>query len=58
VSVKIFVKAANPARNTAEVGNIALGSNAQAVEMLMIAPAFCACMIGVTSRVGRITFNR
>jgi hypothetical protein len=32
-----LVKAARPARNTAEVGNIALGSNAQAVEMLMMA---------------------
>ncbi|MGY3409196.1 hypothetical protein ACVWZV_005309 [Bradyrhizobium sp. GM5.1] len=58
MSVKIFVKAARPARNTAEVGNIALGSNAQAVEMLMMAPPFCVCMIGITSRVGRITLSR
>ena len=35
-----------------------LGSKAAEVEMLMIAPAFCACMIGVTSRVGRTTFRK
>ena len=35
-----------------------LGSKAQAVEILTIAPDFCFCMAGVTSRVGRITFIR
>ncbi|MNO10049.1 hypothetical protein D3C81_2336620 [compost metagenome] len=53
-----MVKDARPARNTAEVGNIALGSKAQAVEMLMITPFFCRCMSGVTRRVGRITLSR
>jgi hypothetical protein len=43
---------------TAEVGNIALGSKAQAVEMLMIAPPFCASMMGATRRVARMTFMR
>jgi hypothetical protein len=38
-SAKIFVKAASPARNTAEVGNIGLGPNAHAVEILMMTPA-------------------
>jgi hypothetical protein len=35
---------------------MALGSKAQAVEMLMMAPDFCFCITGVTSRVGRMTF--
>ena len=35
-----------------------VGSNTQAVEMLTIAPPFCACMTGATSRVGRMTFIR
>ena len=52
------MKAARPARKTAEVGNIALGSNAQAVEMLMIAPRLLLPMIGATRRVGRMTFIR
>jgi hypothetical protein len=34
--------AASPARKTAEVGNIGLGSKAQAVETLMMAPPFAA----------------
>src|SRR5690349_20932341 len=38
VSQKIFVNAANPARKTAEVGNISLGSKAHAEEMLTITP--------------------
>ncbi|MNT73032.1 hypothetical protein D3C72_2116910 [compost metagenome] len=53
-----MVKAASPARNTAEVGNIALGSKAQAVEMLMMLPPPCFCMWGTTRRVGRITLSR
>ncbi|MCY1381474.1 hypothetical protein D9M69_693850 [compost metagenome] len=52
------MKEASPARNTAEVGNIALGSKAQAVEMLTMEPAFWRCMIGVTSRTGRMTLSR
>jgi hypothetical protein len=40
-------------RKTTEVGNIALGSKAQAVEMLMIAPPFWARMMGATKRVTR-----
>lgn len=50
--------AASPERNTAEVGNMALGSKAQAVEMLMMTPDFCFCITGTTSRVGRMTFMR
>jgi hypothetical protein len=57
-SAKILVKAASPARNTAEVGNIGLGSKVQAVEMLTMAPPFCCAMIGAARRVGRITFIR
>ena len=38
VSQKIFVNAARPARKTADVGNISLGSKAHAVEMLTITP--------------------
>ena len=58
LSAKSFVNAARPARKTADVGNISLGSNAHAVEMLTITPERCVCMIGVTRRVGRITFIR
>ena len=58
MSAKTLVKAASPARNTPEVGNIGLGSKVQAVEMLTIAPPFCATMIGVTSRVGRIDVHQ
>ncbi|MNV86599.1 hypothetical protein D3C71_1806460 [compost metagenome] len=43
-SAKILVNAARPERNTADVGNSSLGSNAQAVEMLMITPPFWRCM--------------
>ena len=57
-SANTFVNAASPARKTAEVGNIGLGSKAQAVEMLMMAPPFCCAMVGATRRVGRITFIR
>jgi hypothetical protein len=51
-SAKILVKAASPARKTAEVGNIGLGSNAHAVEMLMMAPLRCFTVAGVTTRGG------
>jgi hypothetical protein len=57
-SAKIFVKAARPALNTAEVGNIGLGSKAHAMEMLMMTPLLWLTMTGVTRRVGRITFIR
>jgi hypothetical protein len=58
VSAKILVNDANPARKTAEVGNMSLGSNVQAEEMLMIVPPFCDCIAGTTRRVARMTFNR
>ena len=48
----------SPARNTAEVGNIGLGSKAQAVEMLIMAPDFCAFITGATRRAARMTFIR
>jgi hypothetical protein len=37
---------------------MAFGSKAQAVETLMITPAFCFCIAGVTSLVGRATFMK
>ena len=43
---------------SAEVGSIAEGSKAQAVEMLTMAPPFCACMTGATSRTARTTFRK
>ena len=50
LSANSFVNAAKPARRTPDVGNTGSGSNAANVEMLMIEPAPCATMIGVTSR--------
>ena len=37
---------------------MALGSNAQAVDMLMMTPLFRACIAGVTIRAARMTFIR
>jgi hypothetical protein len=53
-----LVKAASPARNTAEVGNIGDGSATQAVEMFTTAPPPCPAMIGATIRKGLTTLRK
>ena len=58
LSAKSLVNAASPARNTPDVGKAASGSNTAYVEILMINPDLCFRMMGVTRRVGRITFRK
>ena len=41
-----FVKEANPARKTLEVGKTASGSKTANVEILIIDPDCCFCIIG------------
>ena len=44
--------------STPEVGNTGSGSNVAKVDMLIITPDFCFCMMGVTNLVERTTFMK
>ena len=52
------MKDANPALKIPEVGKTGSGSKVANVDIFIIDPNFCFCIIGVTSRTERITFKR